>query len=90
MKEWQPIETAPKDGTRVIVSKIGKTHDTQGHGIYSDEYRRIIFEEEPTIVSVWFACTARYIAGQSYWSDGIEKLVTPTHWMPLPKPPEQS
>lgn len=58
--EWQPIETAPKDGTEIL--------------------------------GAW------YYGGWSYqpmiWRNGWVKkfdamsLLNPSHWMPLPPPPE--
>jgi len=61
--EWQPIETAPKDMTRVLG--------------YVEEY---------IVVMWWFT----YSNGRSCWEtvDG-ESEVDPTHWMPLPKPPQE-
>jgi hypothetical protein len=69
-QQWQlqPIETAPKDGTRVLV-----THEKEG----------------------WF-----YVAAfKLQWSDLVRGDMTtwwawqnmrldPTHWIPLPNPPE--
>ena len=58
MSDWQPIDTAPKDGTEVLLW--------------------------------WFRrhVVGSYVAGG--WTD--ESLgqydVSPTHWMPLPEPPE--
>lgn len=60
MSDWQPIETAPKDGTSVLIyggNPLG-----------------------PLIARSW---------GGSVWSDGSFPGVTdPTHWQPLPEPPE--
>ena len=64
MTDWKPIETAPKDGTEVLV---------WGYGQMS---------------------VAKFISGvhgewKVYTSDGWYGYDSfPTHWMPLPKPPE--
>jgi hypothetical protein len=61
--EWQPIETAPKDGTLIL----GVKFDTDG---------------QP-----WLAAFEWIIAGiwDAYqWEVDWE----PTHWMPLPAPPQ--
>ena len=64
---WQPIETAPKDGTRFL----GRTRGGK-----------------------WISTT--YYAGPSKqhpdpnldWCMGVGGWPQPTHWMPLPTPPE--
>jgi hypothetical protein len=73
--EWQPIETAPKDGTGFLA-----TH-TRGKSV------------EPYVCS-WGVCLRRedgYIAhgGREWWRSfrGTHLAPTPTHWMPLPAPP---
>jgi len=62
VSEWQPIETAPDDGTDILV--VGGMH------------------RKATIRS----------ADSGWWrkakADGLQSL--PTHWQPLPNPPEQS
>ena len=62
--DWQPIETAPKDGTHVL-----------GYGPMDD---------------------GTYWMEDLYWYESMEAWpITfmhghgePTHWMPLPEPPE--
>lgn len=60
---WQPIETAPKDGTRVLMHKAGV-------GKYS------------TFVG-WWNCR------DESWRDISHLFRDPSHWMPLPEPPEE-
>jgi hypothetical protein len=63
---WQSIETAPKDGTRILVCR---------------------YSSNPYIPKV----------GEDYWGDFGDKggwgksnpETIPTHWMPLPSPPEE-
>ena len=69
---WQPIETAPKDGTHIL---IFCPHD-----------------DVPIAVGHMWAGE-----GPAFWSYADELLMNvcpegcdPTHWMPLPPPPEQS
>lgn len=60
--EWEPIETAPKDGTDVLV------------------FAPSLYGENKFQVAYCFY-------GQ-LWEYGYEGTpITPTHWMPLPKPP---
>jgi hypothetical protein len=75
MMEWQPIETAPRDGTSVLLSG--------GQLACSGDI------EENEIAVVAKICNAYgseawsvvRISGQEVW------LWNPTHWMPLPAPP---
>lgn len=69
---WQPIETAPRDGTRVLA--IWGKHGTQIIYWYS-------WEERPEYLVKAGAC----------WKPENQRCpinATPTHWMPLPPPPE--
>ena len=74
MSEWQPIETAPKDGTKILVwthhdvceisewfQATGYKYKEVGRGLYA---KSIVVANEG-------------------WSSN-----TPTHWQPLPDPPE--
>lgn len=81
---WQDIATAPKDGTRVIVAKIGWCHSTLERLRQSIENADL----EPDEYRVFFATSAHFHEKRQYWTDGLERLVEPTHWMPLPSPPE--
>lgn len=86
---WQPIETAPKDGTWVLL--IG--------GICFDEDDRCIDSSRP-VVGQW-TChlngedDPRYGRWQFAWYDGgyYGEYKGPTLWMPLPlqpSPPDQT
>jgi hypothetical protein len=78
MTEWQPIETAPKDGTRVILGffrpNVFETLDQKPQaGIVLGRYVR--GDVPPLCASAW-----QTESGQGFqWE--------PTHWMPLPEPP---
>lgn len=76
--EWQPIETAPKDGTWVLVYGDGTDDEAEQrkiavaqctnylNGTYYDEF--------------WW---------QFAWYDGgyYGRFENPTHWAPLPEAP---
>jgi hypothetical protein len=63
---WQPISTAPKDGTRILVFQNG------GRGI------------------AWWQGTGGEPSHLWCHHDGdFRAYCNPTHWMPLPPPPEQ-
>jgi hypothetical protein len=67
MTKWQPIETAPKDGTEIIA------------------YRKV---QPPHIEAMSWADYGD--TGRWYWTyDGDSPDVQPTHWIPIPPPPEE-
>jgi hypothetical protein len=81
MGEWQPIETAPKDGTAVLlcwaINAGGKPID---------------WRTDPTTADV-FVQVAAWWAGDNDWIVYCSMVrepslhFKPTHWMPLPPPP---
>jgi hypothetical protein len=85
MSEWQPIETAPRDGTQ----RLGLTargycifawhDDTRGPGV-SDDVQ----------VPGWEAfCDGETVMDEGWdTGTGYTLEVSPTHWMPLPEPPK--
>ena len=83
MSKWQPIETAPKDGTQFMAYQAD---DGRGHSFFA--VARMLREE-------WHAYEP--IDGtDTYRREKKSRLVMvpdhhwfkPTHWMPLPAPPE--
>jgi hypothetical protein len=76
---WQPIETAPKDGTSVLIANDapGSVHPREGY--YVKPAQR--FSDEPIHLGWWRlagSCAER-IHGR-----------TPTHWQPLPPAPTET
>lgn len=61
---WRPIESAPRDGTEVLLFWPRK------------------HSEKPIIIS------GQNTTGNQWWSRRVGSL-TPTHWQPLPPPPEK-
>lgn len=77
MMEWQPIETAPKDGTKII----GLMKDGLVGTITSQRYHTWKKDEDGTPLFV------------RYWTWDKQDQLMPvhfdvTHWMPLPEPPK--
>ena len=76
MNEWQPIETAPRDGTAVLL--YGGLWDGDASGIYDDGNDRV-----PLVCGyrgdVWAMCDTDFYQ---------VRILEPTHWMPLPEPPQ--
>ena len=71
MTDWQPIETAPKDGTRILLLT---EHDVLCGSWNGDEYAK---NPRP----YWDNDKSR-IMGALH-----TRKFQPTHWMPLPEPP---
>lgn len=72
MADWQPIETAPRDGTEVIVWAEFPNGARACFDRYSTDPADYINRQMPE-------------GGQWVWTylDG-----GPTRWMPIPQPPE--
>lgn len=74
--KWRPIETAPKDGTRIIV---GKAVDGDMWWASSAYWFHEPCPHQPR-------CKPGTHQG---WTNGADTLAPPTHWMPLPPPPKE-
>jgi hypothetical protein len=80
---WQPIETAPMDGTEILA-------------VFSNDYG---YQEKPTVYGPWTVAFRRgkWMAswdGRSvieresdFGTEYMEAPLDPTNWMPLPDPP---
>jgi len=88
---WMPIETAPKDGTKVLLAKYDWSSDTGDAAFGSADWKQRVFDETRRKYSSWWCCEGRWSERWGNWNDGIEPcgLAGPTHWMPLPAPPQE-
>ena len=87
--DWQPIETAPKDGTSLLL--IAATYRNPvpmiGHwgqnNAWDEEYHWLLGETDdwPTKRASKFRKRAA--------AEMLGIISTPTHWMPLPPPPKE-
>lgn len=74
MSKWRPIETAPKDGTHILL------------WVPKDEPQIIVgyhdkFQQSDGTVDEWWTYADRLL------QDVAGEIVKPTHWIPLPAPP---
>jgi len=79
---WQPIETAPKDGTWVLLSGGAVEYDWDGKtkpAMVVGQYTH--WRDGVTAEEGWW---------QFAWYDGgfYGEYEAPTHWQPLPAPPD--
>lgn len=72
MSAWQTIDTAPKDGTAILVV-LGNNIHCSRFNAEAKQWRIGVHAVSDKVIflSAWFA-------------------YEPTHWMPLPDPPEAS
>lgn len=74
---WQPIATAPRDGTHLLLAVPGYRHAVLGHYF---QHERREFGEVVSIYEGWSDGSLR-LGGEP---------PEPTHWMPLPEMPPAS
>ena len=76
MTEWQPIETAPKDGTAVMLFSTTWPKEWGDVPVIGKAYEVIDYETRQHISYGW-----QDVDGCAF-QEGL------THWMPLPEPPK--
>ncbi len=79
MSDWQPIETAPKDGAHITYKEGPRLLCCAINPDWGDSFYPVF--------------TARFIWNKSgktgNWRRDIDgRRYDPTHWMPLPEPPK--
>ena len=78
MSDWRPISTAPKDGTYILLWPVGRAVIRHGYAPTS-----------AVGMARWHQPGNPERPG--YWSAaGHGECNRPSHWMPLPAPPEES
>lgn len=79
MTDWQPIETAPKDGTPILVA--GGVDD---NGPYAPNADMLRLMHAPTR-AMWCGETWLIALAEACYVGVVRE--SPTHWMALPAPP---
>ena len=80
---WNDIDTAPKDGSRVILAKHGWTTDMGDLKQGSEEWKTRFFDDRaPKKHHCWWVTRGYWNADRQKWTDGFDYLTEPTHWMP--------
>lgn len=76
--QWQPIETAPKDGTWVLLCNGATDEDRE-----DDDFGKIL--RSRPVTAFWDKGDWVF----SHWDGAWRSCYScPTHWMPLPQPPK--
>lgn len=70
---WQPISTAPKDGTWILAIVTGFVPSVVQ---WNSAYGRWLKEVEED----W---------DEAVWVEVVDGVYSPDHWMPLPQPPKE-
>lgn len=87
--EWQPIETAPKDDREILVAsfRVVKNHNDLNEAYLCCDY----------IVNSYYKKHGQGKAQKNFkegfylpWQFGSGVMLVPTHWKPLPTPPEEN
>ncbi len=76
MREWLPIESAPKDGSWIIL------------GLAEDWKLGVKGRSAPGMWQEGYEHGVDYEGRESGWVDIYFNDVDPTCWMPLPEPPK--
>jgi len=71
MTEWQPLETAPRDGTIILLACGDVVSLAFWHQTYDETKRKAT----AGWAAIWSSCPQ------------AEPLTKATHWVPLPVPP---
>lgn len=90
--QWQPIETAPRDGTLIMLGRAGDEADDRlpisapGRWFKGYEDGVDYMGHDDGFMDVDFDVfdCPRSMGTESYRRDGYQ----PTHWMPMPEAPE--
>lgn len=79
--EWRPIETAPKDGTTVLLACDGSNSTGPRHLNKLSDLSPMDSEA--------FICMGAWDDSENWFTDGHDCWECLTHWMPLPSPPKE-
>ncbi len=88
---WMPIETAPKDGTHILLHAPACEHEgapvqartTYGHWRAPSDTPSIKYQDGFAPEPEWEDFEPFWAS----WDGGFTEEHPPTHWMPLPPPP---
>lgn len=79
--KWQPIETAPKDGTKIVIWSSRYDFCPIAAWHVAPDCSGWLFDD-------WASPCPSCDDGFIGWNEDIEDGFMPTHWIPLPYPLE--
>lgn len=82
--DWRDIESAPKDGTKIVIGKSGWQSMPVAYWITypsQDFYMQGWSIEDNTF---YLGCEDGFLG----WNEDLTDGNMPTHWQPLPQPPK--
>lgn len=91
MSEWRPIDTAPMDGTEILLGRAASDDcaevSTIGWWIPAEPDGADYMGTDAGFVD---AMLQRFRPGRTFGNPArMYEAVQPTHWMPIPSPPKQ-
>ena len=88
-RRWRALDDAPRDGRKIILAKHGWTKHMGDLKQGSPEWRAAFFDDStPQEYRCWWVSRGYWDINRQKWTDGLDALADPTHWMPdfaLPK-----
>lgn len=91
MSEWLPIETAPKDGTAILVCNAESNGYGHSHAVvmWIEDEDTYVAERPNGETGGWAMDDGHDWFDYRHYTRGLRRnLAEPTHWMPLPELPK--